>query len=134
MIGKFKDLAHYRLIVHENSFSHHAMMKADIDHNIIPYDDMKEAVFHANTNDSISVLWNTMSLKWLLNKYHLTNLKLTPVNMQHGEYRFISNDTILLAKLDSVFNEMTINDELQAMRNKWFYPEYRDTEIGRAHV
>lgn len=128
-IGKFKDLAHYRLIVHENSFSHHAMMNADIDHNIIPYDDMKEAVFHANTNDSISVLWNTMSLKWLLNKYHLTNLKLTPVNMQHGEYRFISNDTILLAKLDSVFNEMTINDELQAMRNKWFYPEYRDTGI-----
>ena len=49
--------------------------------------------------------------------------------MPHGEYRFMSNDSLLLARLDSAYTEMVINEEIQPLRNKWFYPEYRDTGI-----
>lgn len=128
-IEDFKDLRKYKVLVHENSFSHHEMTVNGMGSNAIPYDDMKEAVFHVSSSDSGAVLWNTMSLKWLINKYHLDNIKLSPVNMPHGEYHFITNDTVLLAKLDSVFTAMVVDEEIQPIRNKWFYPEYRDSGI-----
>lgn len=128
-IKNFKDLRKYQVLVHENSFSHHEMKANGIGRNAIPYDDMKEAVFHVSSNDSGAVLWNTMSLKWLISKYHLDNIKLSPVSMPHGEYHFITNDTVLLAKLDSVYTGMVVNEEIQSIRNKWFYPEYKDSGI-----
>ena len=128
-IKKFSDLSSTSLIVHENSFSHHMMRDSGIAQRVEPYDDMKEAVLMANSNDTVQVLWNTMSLKWLANNYKLDETVITPVSMPHGEYRFMSNDSVLLAKLDSVYTEMVIDEEIQPLRNKWFYPEYEDSGI-----
>ena len=45
--------------------------------------------------------------------------------MPSGEHRFMSHDMKLLSMIDSVYEVMTINEELQPMRNKWFYPEVK---------
>ena len=126
---KQDDLGKETVIVHDNSFSHNYLIGKGMGNKAIPYDDMKEAVIHVNACDSGQVLWNTLSLKWLKNHYKLDNLTLTPISMEHGEYRFMSNDTALLAKIDSVYTLMVINDEVQTLKNKWFYPEYKESGI-----
>ena len=122
-IHNFEDLKNNKVYVHRNSFSHNQMIDAGYSDNAIPADDMKAILMQVAANDSGMVLWNTMCLKFIQRKCHLDNLKLYPVNMEHGEYRFISNDSVLLSKLDSLFTELQNNEELNAINKKWFYPD-----------
>lgn len=117
------DVRYHKVIVHRGSFSHHQLENMGLGSQAIPLDEMKEAAMQVEMSDSGQILWNTMSLKWYKNKYHLDGLQLTPVDMIHGEYRFMSNDTRLLAAFDSMYNILRANDELQPLNNKWFYPE-----------
>ena len=46
---------------------------------VVPYDDMKSALHEViDKNDGI-ILWNTMSLKWLMRKYQTDKLTLMPI-------------------------------------------------------
>ena len=128
-VRSFNDIKGHKVIVSENSFSYQEMIAAGIEEYAIPQTDMNEAVIFMSVSDSGRVLWNSMSLKWLINKYHLNNLKITPINMRHGEYRFMANDTVLLEKIDSVFSIMMADEELQSIRSKWFYPELQQKSI-----
>ena len=129
-IASVSDLSTHKVIVHDGSFSHHLMQRRGWGHNAIPYDDMKEAVQYVYSEPASRIIWNTMSLKWLIQTLHYDNqLKLSPVKMAHGEYRFMSNDSLLLARLDSVFSKLNSSGQLQAIQNKWFYPERRDSGI-----
>ncbi len=124
-----EDLARHRVAVHGGSFSHHYMMQHGWGDNALPYDDMRDAMQRAHNEQGLQIVWNTMSLKWLINNYHFDNLQLTPVSMQSGEYKFMSNNPALLNKLDSVFTLLNSSGRLQAIQNKWFYPERRDSGI-----
>ena len=124
-----KDLAQYPVIVHEGSFSHHKLLDNGWAKEIIPYDDMKEAIQHVSTENEGIILWNSMSLKWLMAKYHTDNLEIRPYDFPYGEYKFFANDHHLLAQLDSVYSNLRANDQLTALQNKWFYPERRETGI-----
>ena len=124
-----KELANYPIIVHEGSFSHHLLEDKGWSKEIIPYDDMKEAIQNVSTENKGIILWNSMSLKWLMTKYHTDNLEITPFEFPYGEYKFFANDHHLLAQLDSVYSNLRANDKLTAIQNKWFYPERRETGI-----
>ena len=87
------DLSKYPVIVHDGSFSHHLMEDKGWSQNAIPYNDMREAVQHVHNTPNCQIVWNTLSLKWLIRTLHFDNLELTPVNMRHGDYKFLSNDT-----------------------------------------
>ncbi len=128
-IKKLEDLSKHRVIVHGGSFSHHYMQKRGWGANAIPYDDMQEAVQHAHGVEGTQIVWNTLSLKWLLYKFHFDDLELTPVNIPHGEYKFMSNNLQLLHRLDSVFTHLNSTGRLQPIQNKWFYPERTETGI-----
>ena len=123
------DLASQRVIVHTGSFSHHLMMERGWGENAIPYDDMQEAVQYVHNQKGAQIVWNTLSLKWLIHKFGYDDLELTPVNIQHGEYKFMSNDARLLEQVDSVFALLNSTGRLQPIQNKWFYPERQDTGI-----
>ena len=125
----FNDLARNRVIVHKGSFSHYLMQGKGWDKNAIPYNDMKEAVLQVSTEGEGIIVWNTMSLKWLLNQYHADNLEIKPIDMPHGEYRFMSNNPKLLAMMDSAYAVLRADDRLQELQNKWFYPERKSTGI-----
>ena len=129
LIKSVDDLAHQHAIVHERSFSHHLMIQKGWEKNAIPYDDMQEAIQYVHNKKGSQIVWNTLSLKWLLHKFHYNDLELAPVNIPHGEYKFMSNDPRLLQQMDSVFTLLSSTDRLQPIQNKWFYPEHKDTGI-----
>ena len=123
------DLASHRVIVHEGSFSHHLMMERGWGSKAIPYEDMQDAVQRVHVDPSCQIVWNTLSLKWLIRKFQYDNLELTPVDIQHGEYKFMSNNPRLLQQFDSVYTVLRSEDRLQPIQNKWFYPERKETGV-----
>lgn len=124
-----KELSRYPVIVHNKSFSHYKLMENGWAKEIIPYDDMKEAIQNVSTENNGIILWNSMSLKWLMTKYHTDNLEIIPFDFPYGEYKFFANDHHLLNQLDSVYSILRSNDRLTAIQNKWFYPERQETGI-----
>ncbi len=124
-----EDLKDHDVIVHAGSFSHHYIEDRHWNKSIIASDDMQEAIQDVSSKNDGIILWNTMSLKWLMRKYNTTNLKMIPIDLPYGEYKFMSNDSLLLARLDSVYTELNAADKLQPLLNKWFYPERQDSGI-----
>ena len=121
-VKEFADLKNLKVYVHEGSYSHNMMVKEGMGANVIPMKDMKTALQKVNESGKGAVLWNTMNVSTLINKYKLSNVRMTSVNMKYGEYHFMSNDTVLLFKLDSLYDEMTSSEEFLNLRQKWFYP------------
>lgn len=128
-IHSLKDLGTNKVIVHTGSLSHRMMADSGWDSTCIPYDDMKEAIQKVSTEDEGQIVWNTQSLKWLMKKFQVQNLQMTPLDMPHGEYKFMSNDTVLLHKLDSAYSYLCSTERIQPILNKWFYPERIDSGI-----
>ncbi len=124
-----QDLKGHLVIVHEGSFSHHLIEDNNWTTEIKAYDDMKEAIQKLRSEEKGLIIWNTMSLKWLMRKYKTDNLVIYPVDIPAGEYKFMSRNTRLLERIDSVYTELKARDELDAIRNKWFYPERVDSGI-----
>ena len=118
-----EDLALQQVIVHDGSFSHHLMIDHGWGDNAIPYGDMDKAIQLVSVDGSGQVLWNTMSLKWLIHKYHADNLVLDPVDMPSGDYRFMSPDEQLLKALDETYAKLKAEGRLLPLEQKWFYPE-----------
>ena len=117
------DLSREKVIVHRGSFSHHLMVDSGWTDRCIPYDDMKAAILKLNADEDGQIVWNTFSLRWLMNEYQTDNLQLTPVDTPHGEYHFMSNDSVLLQRLDSVYAFLCSSERMVPIQNKWFYPE-----------
>ena len=101
---------------------------------------MKEAIQKVSSNDDGIIVWNTMSLQWLMRKYHTDNLVIQPIDLPYGEYKFMSKnhdllnkiDSVnhdLLNKIDSVYSYLRANDRLQPIQNKWFYPDRKDSGV-----
>ena len=128
-INSVEDLANHRVIVHKGSFSHHLMIKNGWGYNAVAYDDMQEAVQRAHLSREYQIVWNTLSLDYLIRKFKFNDLELVPVNVQHGEYKFMSNNQQLLDKLDSVYTLLNSEGRLQPIQNKWFYPDHVDSGI-----
>lgn len=124
-----KDLENYSIYVHNGSYSHHKLLDNKWAKEITPFDDMKEAIQKVSSENKGVILWNSMSLKWLMMKYHTDNLELIPFDFPYGEYKFFANDQHLLAQLDSVYSSLRANDKLTAIQNKWFYPERQESGI-----
>ncbi len=131
-VRKLSDLSTQQVIVHNGSFSHHMMESHGWGLNAQPFEDMGLAIQMVSAEEAGQVLWNTMSLKWLIHKYHATNLTCSAVDMPSGEYRFMSNDSILLNMLDDAYGHLKATERLQPLEMKWFYPERADDQTSPA--
>ena len=129
VVKTFQDLSKHKVIVHTGSFSHHLMQDKGWGDNAEGFDDMKEAIQKASADPANEIVWNTMSLKWLIHKYQIKNLELSPIDIPHGEYKFISKNRRLLNQLDSIYSLLLSEEKLQGIQNKWFYPERIETGI-----
>ena len=127
-IKTFRDLGKdgLKVIVNDSSLCHHLMLDYGWGDNAVISRDMKKSVQQVSTEEKGQIVWNTLSLKWLIKRYHLDNLFVTPVNMPHGEYRFMSNDQHLLDLLDETYADLHIKDEIEPIENKWIYPEHQE--------
>lgn len=128
-IESIEDLKRHVVGVHRNSYSHRYAVDNGFETHVTPYDDINEAIQRMATQDSGQVMWNTLSLKYAIKRYNLNNLEVTPIDIPNGEYRFMSGDKQLLELIDSVYEIMAINEELQPIRNKWFYPDMQQSGI-----
>lgn len=128
-VKSVNDLATQRVIVHDSSISYHLMTEHGWGKNIVHSNDLQEAVQYAHNHPESQIVGNTLTLKWLLQKFGYKELELTPVNIPHGEYKFLSTDRQLLEQMDSVFALLNSTGRLQPIQNKWFYPEHKDTGI-----
>ena len=128
-VREFNDLKNTKVVVHENSFSHNLMKREGMGANAIPSKDMRSALMKVSENGEGAVLWNTMTMKTIINKYRLTNIRMSSVNMKYGEYHFISNDSLLLAHIDSVYDEITTNEGILEIRKKWFYEDSENSIV-----
>ena len=123
------DLGGHKVIVHTGSLSHRKLIDGGWGENVLPFDDMKEAIQKVSSENDGLIVWNTLSLKWLMKKFQTENLQITPLDIPHGEYKFMSKDTVLLHKLDSAYAVLCAKDRIQPIQNKWFYPERVDSGI-----
>lgn len=124
-IKTFRDLGKegVKVIVNPNSMSYHLMIDYGWGENAIPRSDLREVIQEVSAHEDGQIVWNTLSLKWLMNRYHIDNLQLTPVNMPHGEYKFMSNNQQLLDRLDEAYTKLYTADKITPLQDKWFYPE-----------
>jgi len=129
-IKAFRDLGKpgLKVIVNDSSLCHHLMIDYGWGINALPDKDIGEAIQRVSAKGEGQIVWNTLSLKWLMNRYHIDNLELTPVNMPHGEYKFMSNNQQLLDKLDEAYTKLYTYDKIQPLQDKWFYPERQNIE------
>jgi signal transduction histidine kinase/ABC-type amino acid transport substrate-binding protein len=128
-IKNFRDLGKHRVIVNDSSLCHHMMIDYGWEHNAEPMEDMREAIQKVSATEEGQIVWNTLSLQWLMRRYHIDNLELTPVNMPHGEYKFMSNDLWLLEKLDQTYSQLYSTERITPIQNKWFYPVPKQKKI-----
>jgi signal transduction histidine kinase len=122
-IFSLSDLGHEKLYVHQSSYSHHLMQTYGCQDQAIPLDNMKEAILQLSEKKDGQILWNTASLKSLLHMYGIENLQIASINMNDGEYKFMSNNEHLLQIIDQAYNELDVEGSLTPLQNKWFYPE-----------
>ena len=128
-IKRFRDLSNHQVIVNDSSLVHHLMVEYGWGDNALPVEDMREAIQEVSAKEQGQIIWNTLSLKWLMRRYHTDNLELTPVNMQHGQYKFMSNNQALLNMLDEAYAKLYTNDMIQPLQDKWFYPERGEQKV-----
>ena len=129
-IKTFRDLSKpgMQVIVNSNSMCYHLMLDYGWGDNAIPRKDIQEVIQQVSAREEGQIVWNTLTLKWLMHRYLIDNLQLTPVNMPHGEYKFMSNDQELLDKLDDELTKLNVSEELKPLQDKWFYPEHLQKE------
>jgi PAS domain-containing protein len=89
----------------------------------IPSDNMKESLQRISSSQEGLMVCNTLSLKWLVKNLNIDNVEITPVNMAHMEYKFMSNDTRLLARIDKAYKQLYIDYKITPIEKKWLFPD-----------
>ena len=129
-IMTFRDLEKHQVTVWEGSICHHLMKDYGWEENALATKFMRDAIEKISMKEDGQIVWNTLSLKWLIHKYKIDNVQITPVDMPHGEYKFMSNNPHLLARLDSVYTVLSSANKFTDIQNKWFYPERNEEKIA----
>jgi len=128
-IKTFRDLEKYKVTVWDGSICHHLMKDYGWEDNAMPTKFMRDAIEKLSLSEDGQIVWNTLSLQWLVRKYKIDNIQITPVDMPHGEYKFMSNNPHLLARLDSIYTALNSANKFTEIQNKWFYPERNEKKI-----
>ena len=124
-----EQLYNLRFYVHKGSSSQRYLSRHGYDYAMTIVDDMDQVAMDMAVADSGMVGWNYVSLKYLKRKYNLYDFSLGTVDIPIGESCFLSNDEKLLTRLDSVLAVMRENQELDAIIDKWLYPEKEEKTI-----
>ncbi len=134
-IKTFRDLGKpgMKVFVNYTSMCYHLMLDYGWGENAVPEKDIREVIQRVSAEEEGQIVWNTLTLKWLMHRYLIDNLQLTPVNMPHGEYKFMSHNQQLLDLLDAELIKLSATEELKPLQDKWFYPERLKPETPQSH-
>ena len=124
-VKKLSDLKNEKVTVQDSSICHHLMVDYGWSQNVIVSKELSKDIKEMNKTGQGQIVWNTPALKWLVKHNNLRNLKITPVDMPHGECRFIANDPYLLEMVERFYEYMYSDGKIAALERKWFdeHPE-----------
>lgn len=117
------NLRYQKISVQRFSYSYQDLIRRGYKDNIVPTEDIYDAIHRVDATDSGVVVNIVPTLQYIIDKYNLQNVAITPININGGDCRFLSSDHELLQKLDSVYAVMKAGEELVPMERRWFYPE-----------
>jgi len=101
---------------------------AGLENNTVLINDMTDALKKISTEQEGLVISNTLSAKWILDKYQMVNLESTNIDLPQVAYTILSDDSLLITRLDSVYAILSANGRLHPLQAKWFFPEkYEDS-------
>lgn len=130
-----EDLRHRHFLVKDKSRAYYYLLeKGFSDSTLHVVSNMEAEVLRIVTEGKGEVLWNAMMLKWMMNKYHISNFSVTPVDIPSGEYRMMSCDMKLLHRLDSLCEVMKAEGEIDRMVHHWMYPEIQKEDTTALYV
>ena len=84
-VKSVSDLATQRVIVHRGGITQHLMTQKGWEKNVIPYDDIQEALQYVHNTEGNQIVANTLSMKWLIHKFQYDDLELTPLDVPHSD-------------------------------------------------
>ena len=133
-IKTFHDLSNNKVTVSEHSICLDMMQDYGWADNAIVSRDMVREMIVLNTKQEGQVVWNTAALKWIIREEHLDNVMITPVNMPHVDYTFMSKNQQLLDLLDKTYSRLYADDKMEALESKWFYPDRVPLSSPQWHI
>ena len=133
-IKTFHDLSNNKVTVSEHSICLDMMQDYGWADNAIVSRDMVREMIVLNTKQEGQVVWNTAALKWIIREEHLDNVMITPVNMPHVDYTFMSKNQQLLDLLDKTYSRLYTDDKMEALESKWFYPDRVPLSSPQWHI
>ena len=133
-IKTFHDLSNNKVTVSEHSICLDMMQDYGWADNAIVSRDMVREMIVLNTKQEGQVVWNTAALKWIIHEEHLDNVMITPVNMPHVDYTFMSKNQQLLDLLDKTYSRLYADDKMEALESEWFYPDRVPLSSPQWHI
>ena len=133
-IKTFHDLSNNKVTVSEHSICLDMMQDYGWADNAIVSRDMVREMIVLNTKQEGQVVWNTAALKWIIREEHLDNVMITPVNMPHVDYTFMSKNQQLLDLLDKTYSRLYTDDKMEALESEWFYPDRVPLSSPQWHI
>ena len=133
-IKTFHDLSNNKVTVSEHSICLDMMQDYGWADNAIVSRDMVREMIVLNTKQEGQVVWNTAALKWIIREEHLDNVMITPVNMPHVDYTFMSKNQQLLDLLDKTYSRLYADDKMEALESEWFYPDRVPLSSPQWHI
>lgn len=130
-IHTLTDIKHHPVTMSYTCLAYLESQKLGLLQHVNAVSDIKQAIMDHAQRNSGTIIWNTMSLKWLKRKYNLDNMVLIPLNAKSRECKFLGNDPKLIAMMDSVFASIPSAQQMQ-LTNKWFYPEKKTANLSNA--
>ena len=121
-----EDLSKEKVYVYKASYVRNFMRRKGWEDNAFPFSDVDAAVIKVSNEGKGVIVWNTLPLEWAIRRNHIENLQLTPISIPVGEYHFVSYDTLLLARLDSIYTILDASGRLAPLQAKWFYPDHKE--------
>jgi len=119
-ITSIEDIKDHKVMVRKNSFFDTYFKGSPYRKNITAVTDMKGEMMKMSKENKGQMIWNTLSLRYLLKKYDLNNLDISPISSPQNPFTFITRDEKLTHALDSTFNLMEQEGAFNDIYHKWY--------------
>lgn len=129
VVSNFRDLCApgRRVMVGDSSLCHHLMVDYGWEEHVVVTPNMRQSMRQINDKGQGQMVGNTQLLIWLMRHDGLDNVSVTPVNMPHGELRFMSVDRMLLDRIDKAYAALCADDKMGEIESRWLHPNYNST-------
>src|SRR5574344_103399 len=127
-IHSLNDLQNQSVAVEKNSVSYLMLKVENKESNIVVVPNIQEALVDLSDGKYNMLIWNQMSLKYLINKEGLNNLAISDLGIAPDEYRFISNSPALLKTIDGAYMELRKQGTLDTIYSKWKLDDVEESQ------